>query len=246
MHQSENINDLAKALAAAQSSLSAAKKDAINPHFKSQYATLQSVWEAAKEVLAPNGLSVAQTFEATDGRLMNIRTTLLHTSGQWITGVLSMAPQQATPQGIGSAITYGRRYALAAIMGIVADEDDDGNNATEPGRAPAQFKAPTAPQALRAALSRKAEKVAHTEEGTVPTGWRTVVVPKFIKKYAGHPLGAMPERDLMWWSDNYTPKEYQGRISQTDIDFREALTEAAAFFKTASNITDDPGEEPPF
>ena len=130
MNQSDQLDQLAPALAAAQASLHAAKKDKENPHFRSQYATLQSIWDAAREVLAPNGLSVIQTFEKTDGRLMDIRTTLLHKSGQWIAGVLSLAPQQANPQGIGSAITYGRRYALAAILGIVADEDDDGNQAS--------------------------------------------------------------------------------------------------------------------
>lgn len=146
--QSTELNHLATALAKAQASLSAAAKDGKNPHFKSKYATLQSIWDAAREVLAPNGLSVAQTFRETDGARMDITTTLLHSSGQWIAGTLSMIPQQSTPQGIGSAITYGRRYALAAILGIVADEDDDGNAASTPPSKKLEAKAayvPTGP-----------------------------------------------------------------------------------------------------
>jgi len=225
MNQSEKIDQLAIALAKAQPSLSAARKDAVNPHFKSQYATLQSVWDSAREVLAPNGLSVVQTFEKTDGRLMDIRTTLMHTSGQWIAGVLSLAPQQANPQGIGSAITYGRRYALAAILGIVADEDDDGNNATEPGRAPAQYKAPTAPKATQ--THTEPESPAERQE-THSLGWRAFRVPKFIKAHFGKELGEMPQKDILWWSANYVPKPYQGQISPNDVAFREALDAAKA------------------
>lgn len=129
--QSPEIDKLATALVSAQAQLKPAAKDSTNPHFKSKYASLQSVWEAAQPCLAKNSLSVLQTFGQSDGDVMHITTTLLHNSGQFIRGTLSIKPQQATPQGIGSAITYGRRYALAAILGIVTDDDDDGNAASE-------------------------------------------------------------------------------------------------------------------
>jgi hypothetical protein len=252
MNQSEKLDQLATALAKAQASLSGAKKSALNPHFKNNYATLQDVWDAAREVLAPNGLSVVQTYEATDGKLMNIRTTLLHASGQWIAGVLSMAPQQANPQGIASASTYGRRYGLASILGIVADEDDDGNEATEGGRAKPVYRAPvssaTAPQ-----TTVTARVVPTTQTGQVPrdhgndNGWRAVTVPPFIKKYAGQTLGDMAEKDLLWWAANYTPKEFKGSIPQKDLDFRAAL-DAAQAEKTGESRkeVDDPEGGIPF
>ncbi len=219
MNQSDQLDQIAPALAAAQASLNAAKKDKVNPHFKSQYATLQSVWDAAREVLAPNGLSVIQTFEKTDGKLMDIRTTLLHKSGQWIAGVLSLAPQQANPQGIGSAITYGRRYALAAILGIVADEDDDGNQASHSDEAPRQASRPSpAPQSAPKRIETPV-KAAPVKSG----GWRDMPVPKFIKKYAGATMGEMEGKDVLWWAENYTPKEFKGAISEADIAFRKAL-----------------------
>jgi hypothetical protein len=229
MNQSEKLDQLATALAKAQASLSGAKKSALNPHFKSHYSTLQDVWDSGREVLAPNGLSVVQTYEATDGKLMNIRTTLLHTSGQWIAGVLSMAPQQATPQGIASASTFGRRYGLTSILGIVSDDDDDGNEATEPGRDKPVFKPATAPV-------RQSPPVTHTVHGAPvaaketgnPNGWRSTIVPPFIKKYAGQTLGDMAEKDLLWWAGNYTPKEYKGSIQQKDLDLRAAFDAAQA------------------
>jgi hypothetical protein len=229
MNQSAELDKLATALAKAQASLSGAKKSALNPHFKNNYATLQDVWEAAREVLAPNGLSVVQTYEATDGKLMNIRTTLLHESGQWIAGVLSMAPQQANPQGIASASTYGRRYGLASILGIVADEDDDGNDASEEGRAKPVYRAP-APRATQ--THTEPESPAERKE-THSLGWRAFRAPKFIKAHFGKELGEMPQKDILWWAANYTPKPYQGQISPNDVAFRKALDAAKA------ELTDD-------
>jgi hypothetical protein len=130
--QSQEIKDLAAALVKAQANLKPASKDGTNPHFRSSYATLQSVWDAARLVLSPNGLSIVQSFEAGDGDTVSVTTTLLHTSGQFIGGTLTLKPTKADPQGLGSAITYARRYALSAILGIVADDDDDGNAASAP------------------------------------------------------------------------------------------------------------------
>lgn len=247
MNQSEKLDQLATALAKAQASLSGAKKSALNPHFKNNYATLQDVWDAAREVLAPNGLSVVQSYEATDGKLMNIRTTLLHTSGQWIAGVLSMAPQQATPQGIASASTYGRRYGLASILGIVADEDDDGNNAEEPGRAKPVYRAepPSHAQVRRveadkADLKSMAPKPVHVPRDAVNADaldWRSFTVPKFIAKYAGQTLGDMPQKDLLWWAGSYVPKPWKGEIQQKDLDLRAAFDAAQAELSGESRAT---------
>lgn len=128
MIRSDSISELAVALAAAQAKITPAAKDSENPHFKAHYADLASVWEACRGPLAENGLSVVQTFEQDTPGLITVLTTLLHKSGEWIASALSL-PVTQTAHGIGSAITYGRRYSLAALVGVVADEDDDGNAA---------------------------------------------------------------------------------------------------------------------
>jgi hypothetical protein len=135
MTHSEQINELAAALAKAQGQIEGAKKDSINPHFKNRYADLASVWDACREALTTNGLSVVQSpsvmqsaenCEAEYG----VTTMLLHSSGQWMRGTLYLKPTKNDPQGAGSALTYARRYALAAMVGI-APEDDDANAASQ-------------------------------------------------------------------------------------------------------------------
>lgn len=124
-----SLKELATAMAKAQAEIKTALKDSKNPHFKSSYADLTSVWDACRVALTKNGLSVLQitNFDAAD---VWLETTLLHASGESISGRYPLRPQQQTPQGYGSALTYARRYALAAMVGVVADEDDDGNAAS--------------------------------------------------------------------------------------------------------------------
>lgn len=124
---SETINELATALTAAQAAMRGAVKDADNPYFKSKYADLASVWEACRKPLTDRGLSVVQSVGA-DGVKVRITTLLAHTSGQWIADDLVLSAKEDSPQAIGSCITYGRRYALAAFVGV-APEDDDGEAA---------------------------------------------------------------------------------------------------------------------
>lgn len=131
MNQSEQINELASALSKAQASIQPAIKDSLNPFFKSKYADLPSIWNACKEALTQNGLAVIQTMDASSGQLMLI-TTLAHSSGQWIRSSLPINPTKNDPQALGSAITYMRRYSLAAIAGVTTDDDDDGNCASQP------------------------------------------------------------------------------------------------------------------
>lgn len=126
--QSEQINELAAALAIAQGKITGALKDSANPFFKSKYADLASVWDACREHLSANGLAVIQTTEDVESGIC-VKTTLAHKSGQWISGVLTMTPKDSSPQAAGSCLTYARRYALAAIVGV-AQVDDDANAAT--------------------------------------------------------------------------------------------------------------------
>jgi hypothetical protein len=130
MPQSDSIKELATALSKVQGELTYAKKDSANPFFKSRYADLESVWDACRDLLARNGLSIIQMpgnyFE---GRMWLI-TRLCHNSGEWIEQEMSVPVQKADAQGAGSALTYMRRYALAAFIGVV-QADDDGNAASQ-------------------------------------------------------------------------------------------------------------------
>jgi hypothetical protein len=125
MEMSESINELSGALSKAQARIIGALKDAANPFFKSKYADLSSVWDAVREPLTANGLAVIQTTSAPpDGSSVIVTTMLAHSSGQWVRDSLVLQPTKRDPQGIGSAITYGRRYALAAITGCPQIDDD--------------------------------------------------------------------------------------------------------------------------
>jgi ERF superfamily len=123
MKTSEQISELAAALAAAQGMMDNAVMNRVNPHFKSKYADLAAIFDAARKPLSANGLAIVQTIG--DGVL---HTRLLHTSGQWIASEHPL-PMSGRPQEIGSALTYARRYSLSALIGIAADEDDDANAA---------------------------------------------------------------------------------------------------------------------
>lgn len=129
MKKSDSIKELATALAMAQASMGFAKKDAANPFFKSKYADLAAVVEAIKKPLTEHGLSYSQGTDIDEHGGVIVETLLMHKSGEWIEGRLRMMPVKADPQGIGSCITYARRYGLQAIVGVPAD-DDDGNAAS--------------------------------------------------------------------------------------------------------------------
>ena len=136
MKTSENINELAVALNKAQSEFMVAKKDAKNPFFKSKYATLNSVYEAVAPALLSNGFTIIQPIVDN-----NVETTLVHTSGQFITSSCPIVcAKQNDPQAMGSAITYARRYSLASLLGVMTDEDDDGEKAM--GRQTKQASSP--------------------------------------------------------------------------------------------------------
>jgi hypothetical protein len=148
----EGIGKLYEALSKAQGEMEGAKKDAANPYFRSKYADLASVWDACRGPLSKHGLAVIQrpsckfigepkpyTWVAKSGEEREgvhmptevmVTTTLTHSAGGTVEGVLSCMLADADPQKVGSAITYLRRYALQALVGI-APEDDDGEAATD-------------------------------------------------------------------------------------------------------------------
>jgi hypothetical protein len=133
---SESLANLAPAFAAAQAEIENATKNASNPHFKSKYADLAEIIETSRPVLAKHGLAVIQIPGYRDGAVM-LDVMLLHKSGEWIKGEAGSPLEKATAQSIGSATTYLRRYSLAALCGM-AQEDDDGQAASQPRKQKAQ------------------------------------------------------------------------------------------------------------
>jgi len=144
--QSDNINELAAALAKAQAEMGSVHKDAANPYFKSSYATLANVWEAVKPSLTQNGLALVQ-MPGSDEHGYFVQTQIMHSSGQWLRSTTRMKPAKEDPQGIGSLISYARRYALQAMV-MACPDDDDGEAAMgrPQGKAPSKpSNAPTKP-----------------------------------------------------------------------------------------------------
>lgn len=160
MKQSESISKLASALVRAQGQLRHAKENAVNPHFKNSYADLSSVIDTVKPIFAECGLAVIQfeTFEPPN--VVSVETVLLHESGEFISEKSGCLAVKADPQGIGSAITYLRRYSLAALAGIT-QSDDDG-------------------ETQRSAKKAESPKQAEQEEKQKPI-YQAVIIPESIK-----------------------------------------------------------------
>lgn len=129
--RSKDIAKLAKALAQAQLEIKPPRKNKQNGAFGSPYADLQSVIEAVTGPLAKHGLSYTQLVHET-----RLKTVLMHDSGQWVSSIYPLNPAKETPHGVGSALTYARRYSLSAITGVASEDDDDGNLASDVGEQP--------------------------------------------------------------------------------------------------------------
>jgi hypothetical protein len=127
---SAGIGKLIEALAKASMSFKPVLKESTNPFFKSKYADLAAVIEATRESLGKNGLAVLQpVVYKREAGLVEILTLLAHSSGEWIRCTLEMPMAKQDAQGVGSAITYGRRYSYSAVLNVASEEDDDGNAA---------------------------------------------------------------------------------------------------------------------
>lgn len=154
--RSEQVNEIASALSKAQAKMESAAMNKVNPAFKregstgTKYADLASVIAAFREPLAANGLAITQTTEIREGGFVLV-TTLIHSSGQWLASEYPL-PAAATPQAMGSALTYARRYSLSCLVCNAADEDDDANGAQANGQTNSTPKAkpsPVKPQAVK-------------------------------------------------------------------------------------------------
>lgn len=151
MNRSESIAQIGAALSKAQSAIQPAIKDRVNPAFRSHYATLESIVDACRDALSRNDLAVIQSpVDAESADRVALETMLLHKSGEWVSSRVSCRLSKPDAQGLGSALTYLRRYALAGMVGVTATEDDDGNAASheQPAR-----QTVAAPQPARPATS---------------------------------------------------------------------------------------------
>jgi len=128
MKQSNEVNEIIKALTIATGEISNPKNTAENPFFKSKYAPLGDILNMVRPILSKHGLIIIQNV-STDDRFVSIETGIYHTSGQYIiSDKLQMSVEKATAQGQGSGITYGRRYQLSAFLNIASEDDDDANH----------------------------------------------------------------------------------------------------------------------
>lgn len=130
MKSSETVSKIATALIQAQEQITFAVKDANNPFFKSKYADLPTVIDAVKPALNKAGIAFIQSATPSEPGTLSLTTRLLHSSGEWIEDTATAPLAKNDPQGYGSAITYLRRYSLAAMTGLYQD-DDDGNAASQ-------------------------------------------------------------------------------------------------------------------
>lgn len=133
---SPTIGKLAAALSKAQGQIEGAKEDSVNPYFKSKYATLRSVWNSCQKVLPPNEIAVVQSV-SNGGERSYLVTMLIHSSGEWVQSRMPILATKQDAQAFGSALSYCRRYGLAAMVGVCpADDDDDAESAMQETRKP--------------------------------------------------------------------------------------------------------------
>lgn len=186
MTKSDAIGKLAEALSKAQGRMKGAAKDSSNPFFKSRYADLASVWDACRDALADEGLSVMQPARA-EGAKVTVTTLLAHASGEWLSEDLTITAKEDTPQAVGSAITYARRYGLSSMVGI-APEDDDGEAAHGRVTAPPQSVARPAPtDASAAAAKARASRAAKIWERVHAAGISADAFQGWVKEALGEP-----------------------------------------------------------
>jgi len=254
--QSEKTDQLALALSKVQASLRPALRTSTNPFFHSKYAPLDVVWDACRSQLGANGFAVAQTTSVAPSCLV---TTLLHSSGQWISGSYPL-PEIQDPQKFASAVTYARRYALASLVGVVSpEEDDDGNFASSRDSAPQVRMAPAktapapAPQAKEAVsdITKLFDAKVVSQQADENPLWFLEVEFK-IGKYKGQRLKDAPPKSVQWYVENFEPKAQY----PDSVHFRKALDAYGEWGRKQTSAPkpapapvvhlDDDGNEMPF
>lgn len=193
MNRSETISKLAKSLVLFNSEVNKIAKDADNPFFKNNYATLDTIIDEIRPILSKHGLSIMQ-IPSGDGQNVTLKTLLLHETGEWLeSDELTMKPVKNDPQAVGSCITYARRYSLAAFLSLNTGEDDDGNGATygkdKPKPKGNSGQAPNKPQGSggNGKASEKQMKMIHAKIAHVATLTKTEkpMVEETLKNQVG-------------------------------------------------------------
>jgi hypothetical protein len=248
--QSEQIDQLVAAIVQAQLAMTPAKKEATNPFFHSRYADLPTCWEAAGPFRAAGIAIVQSPMEGPDGYVL-LDTQLSHTSGQWMRSRLKMRVAKDDPQGYGSAITYARRYALGCMTGLVTEEDDDGNAASQPQpqQRAAQFQQhkQTAQAKINELRNKPEPQAAGQAEqvGTPQASDRAPAptddapaddTPGFIwrmGKHKGESIRTIPDDYLAWFAENgkagdhlqAANDEIDRRMGQASVEYVDGTEE---------------------
>lgn len=224
MQMSQSVGEIATALVAAQQELPQIVKDKVAraEKFSYSYASLDTIMPAALRVLSKHGLAVVQPVGNGAGEATTVTTMLLHTSGEWIADTQPLILARNDSQGQGSAITYARRYGLMSMIGMVADEDDDGQANTAPRPAPRAAAQAVLPRKDAAGSTEPQQKAIH------------VMLSKLFPK---------DERAQYAWMQEHAPGAC---VSDTQYS-TAALTkqEASQLLDLTQRALDQRGEQPP-
>jgi hypothetical protein len=215
--QSVEIDKLTAAIVRAQAQLKPVPKKCTNPFFNSKYADLADVMEGIAPFTA-EGIAITQApMEAPAGQLY--LDTQLSYGNQWMRSRLTMTLAKNDPQGMGSAITYGRRYALGCMTGIVTDEDNDGNQPVQPSK-PAYKPAP------KPAVAPAQSPVAGASEVTPPVALDAPIIWNAGKPpHRGKNIREVDGSYLKWYEENGPQDEYRVKASQ-ELDRRDLEQDA--------------------
>ena len=218
-YTSPEVTDLAKALIAVQHTLQPAIKDRENPFAKSRYATLNSVMDSCRDALLTNGIWVTQYPVPAEAGHLGLVTKLTHAeSGQWQSSLLVMPLPKADPQGYGSAMTYARRYALSAMLGMVTEDDDDGEAASRDTSAKPRTARQPRQKVEGSAATAHVQPVPHTESRPMPPD------------KALHPaLASLPKLDGVTYTTATTQDGRLCVMASGNTSARKQLLSAAGF-----------------
>ena len=202
MQTSQSIENISKAIIALNAELSNPKNTADNPFFKSKYAPLNEILNKVRPLLAEHGLAVIQNTMSIDDRI-GIQTVIIHISGEQIASdILLLKGDKDTAQGQGSAITYGRRYQLSAMLSIASEDDDDGNTASEDDDDGNTASEDDDDGNTASGKNPKSAVTPPVLKGEKPKGNHTEFMAKLRKSKTGaHITAALKVRDAFTWTD---------------------------------------------